>query len=281
MNSEERSSDDPEALSWIEKITKRFNFTPKTRKEINQMLEQARENHILDGEEFSIIEGAMEVNDIQVREVMVPKTKMVCINFNETPEQFLPAAIQSGHSRFPIIGETNDDILGILHAKDLLPLIIQKNNSDFDITQYLRPVNNVPESKRLNKLLQDFRNTRNHMAIVIDEYGGVSGLITIEDVLEEIVGEIEDEFDVEENASITKVSDSDYIIKAHTSIEEFNQTFNAKLDESDFDTIAGLITQKAGHVPQRNDKIEIDQFSFKVLHADKRRLHLLRLFISK
>lgn len=281
MNSEDRSTIDPGDRSWIEKITKIFSPAPKTREDVNDLLEQALENQLLDGDEFTIIEGAMEVTDLQVREVMVARSKMIVVNADETPEQFLPKIIKSGHSRFPVVGETNDDIIGILHAKDLLPLVVDKSGKDFDISNYLRPLHKVPESKRLNKLLKDFRNTRNHMAIVLDEYGSISGLITIEDVLEEIVGEIEDEFDVAEDATIRKLADNDFIIKALTTIEDFNENFDAKLDDTDFDTIGGLVAQRVGHVPQRNETVEIDNFCFKVLHADSRRIHLLRLFIQQ
>ena len=281
MNSEDRPANDSGSRSWIEKISKIFNSSPKTRQDINDILEKAKEDKILDIDELAIIEGAMEVNDIKVRDVMVPRSQMTVIQANQTPEEFLPAVIKSGHSRFPVAGETNDDVIGVLHAKDLLPLVIEKDNSNFDISKYLRPVHHVPESKRLSKLLNDFRTTRNHMALVINEYGGISGLITIEDVLEEIVGEIEDEFDVEEDASIKKLSDNDYIIKALTTIEDFNEEFNSNLDESTYDTIAGLVTQQFGHVPQRNETVTIDRFTFKVLHADSRRLHLLRLLIAE
>lgn len=280
MNSEDRSSNDPGEKSWVDKILQLFSSTPKTREDINTILEMAKENQLLDSDELTIIEGAMEVTDIQVRDVMVPRSQMTVVNASDTPEQFLPTVIQSGHSRFPVIGESNDDIMGILHAKDLLPLVLG-DSSSFVLEQNLRPVYQVPESKRLNKLLNDFRESRNHMAIVIDEYGGVSGLLTIEDVLEEIVGEIEDEFDVDEDASIKRLSDNDYIIKAHTRIEDFNREFNAQLDASEFDTIAGLITQQFGHVPQRNESVDIDNFTFKVIHADRRRLFLIRLFIHQ
>lgn len=281
MNSEDRTSTDSGSLSWVEKMSKIFSSTPKTRKDINDILTQARANKILDEDELTIIEGALEVTDIQVRDVMVPRSKMIVIQADQTPEQFLPIVIKSGHSRFPVVGDTNDDVLGILHAKDLLPMVTQSDNNDFDISKYLRPARHVPESKRLNKLLNDFRSTRNHMALVIDEYGGISGLITIEDVLEEIVGEIEDEFDVAEDTSIKKLSDNDYIVKAQTTIEDFNEEFDADLDESNYDTIAGLVTHQLGHVPQRNETVAIDRFIFKVLHADNRRIHLLRLFISE
>jgi magnesium and cobalt transporter len=280
MNSEDRSSNDSGERTWIEKISQIFSSTPKTREDINDLLNFAREQAILDNDEFTIIEGAMEVTDTHVRDVMIPRSQIISVGISETPEEFLPKIIQSGHSRFPVVGETNDDVLGILHSKDLLPLVISKEEQAFDITNYLRNVSKVPESKRLNKLLKDFRENRSHMAIVIDEYGGVSGLITIEDVLEEIVGDIEDEFDVQADATIRKLSDTDYIIKAFTPIDEFNDAFKTELDQSEFDTIAGLITQQVGHVPQRNEVIDIGKYSFKVLHADKRRLHLLRLTVK-
>lgn len=279
--SEDRSANDPDdKSSWIAKFSQRFNTTPKTRKEISAILKLARDNKLLDDDEYAAIEGAMEVHDIQVREVMVPRNQMIVVDIDETPAQFLPRIIESGHSRFPVIGENNDDIIGILHAKDLLPLIL-KNDAPFELVNYLRPLHKVPESKRLNRLLDDFRETHNHMAIVFDEYGAVAGLITIEDVLEEIVGDIEDEFDVEDENDIKKLSDNDYIIKAQTPIEDFNEALDAKLDDSDFDTVGGLIAQQLGHVPQRGETVTLDErFTFKVLHADGRRVHLLRLLIS-
>ncbi len=278
--SEGRSPNDSGEHPWIEKISRLFSTAPKSREDINQFLLFAKDQLLLDEDEFTIIQGAMDVTDIQVREVMVPRSKMIVIKASDSPQEFLPALIKSGHSRFPLMGEDNDDILGILHAKDLLELILEKNTDDFDLSKYIRPVHKVPESKRLNKLLNDFRTTRNHMAIVIDEYGGISGLITIEDVLEEIVGEIEDEFDVDEDESIKKISDNDFMIKGHTTIVDFNKAFNSELDETEFDTIAGLITQQFGHIPQRNESVDIDKFTFKILHADKRRIHLIRLYIT-
>ena len=280
MNTDGSPSIDPDDISWIDKLQKLFTKSPKTREDINEILEQAKEDQLLDGDELELIEGAMEVGDMQVREVMIPRSNMITVSVDEKPEQFLPTVIKSGHSRFPIIGETNDDILGILHAKDLLPLILE-DNEEFDISKYIREVHQVPESKRLSKLLNDFRTTRSHMALVIDEYGGISGLITIEDVLEEIVGEIEDEFDTEEDAPIKKLGENDYIINALIPIEDFNTEFDCKLDDRDFDTIAGLVTHQLGHVPQRNEQVEIDKFTFRVVHSDKRRIHLLRLFVTE
>lgn len=281
MNNEASSDNDTsDSRSWIEKISDLFSSTPRTREDINALLELARKNQLLGNDEFNIIEGAMEVSELHVSDVMVPKSQMALVSINETPEDFLERLVKSGHSRFPVTGESPDDILGILHAKDLLPLITNTSNETFELSHYLRPAFKVPESKRLNKMLKSFRETHNHMAIVIDEYGGIAGLITIEDVLEEIVGEIEDEFDVEQDAPIKHIGDNDYIIKAHLTIEEFNEHFNAQLDNSDFDTVAGIVTQQFGHIPQRNETVELNGFTFKVLQADNRRLHLLRLFTT-
>ena len=280
MNNEDRSTNDSGNHTWIEKIKQIFSFKPKTRHDINTFLTIARDAALIDHDEYTIIEGAMEVKDTQVREVMVDRTRMIVIKFDESPEEFLSTIVKSGHSRFPVMGETNDDILGLLHAKDLLPLLLKKHDEPISLKQYLRPIHKVPESKRLINLLKDFRETRRHMAIVFDEYGGVSGLITIEDVLEEIVGEIEDEFDVDDDIFIKQLGgpdSSDFIINALTPIEEFNHYFKCALDDSEFDTLAGLITQKAGHLPKRNEVILLERFEFKVLHADKRRLHLLRM----
>jgi len=275
-----RSLNDPTETSWIDKLTRLFSSTPKTREDINAFISFAREHSLLDEDEYRIIQGAMDVKDTQVREVMVPRSKMIVVKASDSPEEFLPAIIKSGHSRFPVMGEDNDDVLGIILAKDLLPLLLNNDFSNFSFNTYIRSAHKVPESKRLNKLLNDFRSTHNHMAMVIDEYGGISGLITIEDVLEEIVGEIEDEFDVDEDKTIRQLAEKDFIIKGDTTIENFNQFFNAQLDDSEFDTVAGLVTQQFGHVPQRNESVDVDSFTFKVLHADKRRIILMRLTIN-
>src|SRR5690554_634796 len=278
--SDDRNTNITDDRSWISKISQLFNSTPKTRNDISAILKLARDNKLLDDDEYAAIEGAMEVHDIKVQDVMIPRNQMVVISVNETPEQFLPRIIESGHSRFPVAGEDSDDILGILHTKDLLPLVLQADNSSFDITRFLRTPLKVPESKRLNRLMDDFRTSHNHMAIVFDEYGAVSGLVTIEDVLEEIVGEIEDEFDVEDGSNIKKLSSNDYIVKAQTLIEDFNEALNTQLDDEDVDTIGGLVGQQLGHIPQRGETVTIDNLTFKVLHADGRKVHLLRLLID-
>lgn len=264
--------------SWVERLIDLFSSTPKTREEVNQLLEHAVENQIIGEDEFSIIEGAMEVTEIQVRDVMIPRTQMIHVEQDASPEDFLKTIIQSGHSRFPVIGENQDDVVGILLAKDLLPLIGEASFDHFDMQKILRPVYKVPESKRLNKLLRSFRERRNHMAIVIDEYGSVAGLVTIEDILEEIVGDIEDEYDVTPDETVKKIGKNDFIIKAHMTIDEFNEAFDADLHSDDAGTIAGLIIQESGHVPNPGESIAIGNFLFKVIHADNRRLHLLRVF---
>ncbi len=278
--SEDRSTNESGDKSWLEKIANAFSTEPKTRDDVVDVLKSAKDNDIIDDEALSIIEGAMEVCDLQVHEAMVPRSQMVVIKASATPQEFIPALIQSGHSRFPVIGDTVDDIKGILLAKDLLSLVLDRDQlENFDISRLLRPANFVPESKRLNVLLKEFREKRYHMAVVIDEYGGVSGLITIEDVLEEIVGDIEDETD-EDDTFIKQIGDNDYIIKALTPIEEFNEHFDSQLSDEEFDTIGGLVMHNLGHVPMRGEATLVDHFQFKVLNADNRRIHLLRMSVS-
>ncbi len=267
----------PGERSWLDRLIQSFsNSEPRTREDLLQIIRDAAQNKIVDQEAVEIMEGALSVANLQVREIMVPRAQMVVIKEEDKPADFLPKVIESGHSRFPVIGESVDEIKGILLAKDLLRLILEKRD-DFSLNDILRPANIIPESKRLNVLLKEFREKRYHMAIVIDEYGGVSGLVTIEDILEEIVGEIEDETDDEEEDFIRQVSDSDYILKALTPIEEFNERFKAHFSDDEFDTIGGLITQAFGHMPSRNEVVELDGFVFRVLYSDSRQIHLLRL----
>jgi len=241
------------------------------------IIKDAAANKVLDQEAYSIIEGALEVADQQVREIMIPRSHMVVVKVDESPEQFLTKIITSGHSRFPVIDDSIDDIKGILLAKDLLPLILG-GKDEFKLEDIIRPATIIPESKRLNILLREFRENRYHMALVIDEYGGISGLVTIEDILEEIVGEIEDETDDDNNdAFIRKVSNQDYIIKALTPIEDFNEHFKAALSEDEFGTIGGILMHAFGHLPQRNETTVIADYEFRVLYADSRQIHLLRM----
>lgn len=263
--------------SWLDRLIQSFsNSEPRTREELLQIIRDAALNKIVDQEAVEIMEGALSVANLQVREIMVPRAQMVVIKEEDKPADFLPKVLESGHSRFPVIGESVDEIRGILLAKDLLRLILEKQDN-FSLMDILRPANIIPESKRLNVLLKEFREKRYHMALVIDEYGGVSGLVTIEDILEEIVGEIEDETDDEEEDFIRQVSDTDFILKALTPIEEFNERFKARFSDDEFDTIGGLITQAFGHMPIRNEVVELDGFMFRVLYSDSRQIHLLRL----
>ncbi|WP_417223574.1 HlyC/CorC family transporter [Amphritea sp.] len=280
--SEERSGHG-QNKSWLGKLSQIFSDEPKTREDLLADLKDATDENVLDQEAFSIIEGAMQVADQQVRDVMIPRSQMILVEADQTPKEFLPIIISSAHSRFPVIGENPDDILGILLAKDLLPLILDENHlENFDIRQYVRKATFIPESKRLNVLLKEFRATRNHMAIVVDEYAGVSGVITIEDVLEQIVGQIEDEHDVEDDdGNIKPFDDNGYIVKALTPIEDFNEFFDIGMPDDDFDTIGGLVTQKFGHLPRKDESVEIDAFTFKILSADNRRIRLLQVTRSE
>lgn len=266
--------------SWLDKLLHAFSTEPKSRDELLEIIKDAANNKLLDQEALSIIEGALDVSSLQSREIMIPRSQIVAVRMDDTPQELLAKVVESGHSRFPVMGESLDDIKGILLAKDLLRLTLD-GTQEFNIEQVLRPANIIPESKRVNVLLREFREKRYHMALVIDEYGGISGLLTIEDILEEIVGEIEDETDEEvSDEFIKRVSDTDYIIKALTPIDEFNEYFKAGLSEDDFDTIGGILMQTFGHLPKRNEVAEIDNFLFRVLYADNRQIHLLRLTVN-
>ncbi len=266
--------------SWLDKLLHAFSAEPKSRDELMEIIKDAADNHLLDQEALSIIEGALDVSSLQAREIMVPRSHIVAIRIEDSPQEYLPKIIESGHSRFPVIGENIDDVRGILLAKDLLPLAL-KGTDNFNIETILRPANVVPESKRVNVLLREFRENRYHMALVMDEYGGITGLLTIEDILEEIVGEIEDETDEDEETSdfIKRVSENDYIIKALTPIESFNEFFDTAFSDEDFDTIGGILMQAFGHLPKRNEIVQVDNMEFRVLYADNRQIHLLRLTI--
>lgn len=273
--SEDRSSN--EQKSWFNKLTQAFAHEPRNRQELLEVLREAHQNKLLDSEALAIVEGAIQVADLQVRDIMVPRSQMISIKASQTPREFLPAIIDAAHSRYPVVGESLDDVIGILLAKDLLPLILQGEQPNFNIKDLLRPATFVPESKRLNVLLREFRANHNHMAVVIDEYGGVAGLVTIEDVLEQIVGDIEDEHDVEEDSYIKPLPSGDYLIKALTPIDSFNEAFDSQFSDDEYDTVGGLVMNAFGHLPKRNEVTEIGEFRFRVLNADSRRIHLLRL----
>ena len=265
-----------EERSWLDKLTHFISGEPQNKTDLEGVLSLAEEHEIIDEDARKIMEGALSVSDMQVRDIMIPRAQMVVIGSDQPLQEALPKILQSGHSRYPVIGEGIDDVIGILLAKDLLPLI-QADSDVPSISSLMRPVTAVPESKRLNVLLREFRQNRNHMAIVIDEYGGIAGLITIEDVLEEIVGEIEDETDVDEGQLIRPINDNAFLIEALTPIEDFNEYFGTDLSDEEFDTIGGLVINAFGQLPTRNQSIRLDQFEFKVIHADERRLTRLQV----
>lgn len=268
---------------WLKRTLKSFSGEPQDREELIELLRDAGERGVVDADATRMLEGVLEVSDLQVRDIMVPRAQMVFVRRDDPPGRILPAVIESGHSRFPVMDESRDDIVGILLAKDLLRLapLGAAAAGRFDIREYMRPAVFVPESKRLNVLLRDFRRSRNHMAIVVDEYGGVSGLVTIEDVIEEIVGEIEDEFDVEDDRNIRKEEPRQFTVRGVTRLEEFNEYFGTQLAGDGFDTVAGLVMNRLGRLPRRGETLAIDGLEFRVLRADRRRIDTVRVVSAR
>lgn len=275
--SENTDSPDGGRRSVMEWLTDLFSGEPEDRAELMQMLRDAADRQLMDGEALNIIFGALQVADLHARDIMIPRAQVVVVCEDQEPKDLLPTVIASRHSRLPVIGDDLDDVKGILHAKDLLPLVLQEDHSKFDIKDCIRPATVVPESKRLNVLLQEFRSTRNHMAVVVDEYGHTSGVVTIEDVLEQIVGEIEDEHDVDDDSFVNQLDAHSYNVKATTPIEDFNVRFDTEFADDDFDTIGGIVLQAFGHLPKLGEKVEIEDLTFEVLNADSKRLRLLRV----
>ena len=249
---------------------------PENREQLVQILKQARSRHLMDGEALSMMEAVLQVSELRVRDIMIPRARMVVVERDKSVEDLMPVIIESAHSRFPVIDDDRSEVVGILLAKDLLQYCGQ-DSPTFNMRDVLRSAVFVPESKRLNVLLKEFRLSRNHMAIVIDEYGGAAGLITIEDVLEQIVGEIEDEYDFDEGAYILKRGKDLYTAKAHTTIEDFNEFFGTEFDDDDYDTIGGMVVNALGHLPQRGEIAEIGGFRFTVVRADSRKVRLLNI----
>lgn len=279
--SEDRTDIESTDRSWIDKIALLFSSEPRTRKDLEDVLTLAMDNEIIDQDAHSIMEGAMQVSDMQARDIMIPRSQMEFIKADSTLADTLPQIIGTAHSRYPVVGDNPDIILGILLAKDLLPQILNPDNGGFKIEDLLRPAMAVPESKRLNVLLREFRENRNHMAIVIDEYGGVAGLVTIEDVLEEIVGEIEDETDAEADRYIHMIDANQFMVNALTPIEEFNTYFDSDFSDDDFDTIGGLVIQAFGHMPTLHEATKINDFKFEVIKADQRKIYSLRMQLPR
>jgi len=275
--SEDRSSSFSQERTWVEKVVGMFSNEPRSREELLSVLHHAHENQLLNREVLDIMEGALTVSDAQARDIMIPRSQMVVVHFDDDFNSICNTVMESRHSRFPVVGDSNDDLKGILLAKDLLPVAL-KGRETFAMSDIIREVNLVPESKRLNILLKEFREDRQHMAVVVDEYGGVAGLVTIEDVLEEIVGEIEDETDdLEDDTFIRLMPNGSYVAQALTPIEEFNEVAKSGFSDEEFDTIGGLAMQAFGHLPQRGELTEIEGFTFEILNADNRQVHLLRI----
>src|SRR3954462_15571430 len=260
--------------SLLERLSAFIMREPEDREQLIELLHSAHERNLLDADALSMIEGVLQVSELHARDIMVPRSQMDVIDVNESPDEFVPFVIQTAHSRFPVTSGNKDDIIGILLAKDLLRYYA--GEEEFNVREMLRPAVFIPESKRLNVLLKDFRANRNHMAIVVDEYGGVAGLVTIEDVLEQIVGDIEDEYDFDETEDdIIADKSGAWRVKAVTEIAKFNLTFGTQFNDEDHDTIGGLVLKQFGRMPKRGDQLTVDNLVFKVLRADSRRLHLL------
>ena len=267
----------PGLRAWFQRLGQALSGEPRDREELLELLNDARERNLFDVDAQTMLEGVLQVADMQVRDVMIPRAQMVALEKEMDLAEALTVLSESGHSRFPVVGEDRDKVIGIVLAKDLLNHFVEGEDMAFNLREYLRPAPFVPESMRLNVLLKKFRASRNHMAIVADEYGGVAGLVTIEDVLEQIVGDIDDEYDVDDEARILKHTDTRYTVKAVTPVEDFNEYFAAALSDEEFETVGGLVTHAFGHLPKRGEKIELNGFRFKVLRADSRRLHLLEV----
>ncbi len=269
-----------QSKSWLEKLSMAFINEPTSRDELISLLRSAQQRELLDDEALSIIEGAMTVSKMKTREIMVPRSQVVFVQLDMTPEEFLPLIIDSGHSRFPVLDDGPDKVVGILMAKDLLPLALNKNRIRFNIRDILRNCTAIPESKPVDILLQDFREKRNHIAVVYDEYANISGIVTIEDVLEQIIGDIEDEYDIHEDDFIKQHTDGSYTVKALTPIEDFNEHFGCHFSDRYVDTVGGVVLGQFGHLPKRDETVVVDGFNFKVLNADSRRIHLLELVLT-
>lgn len=276
-NSERAETRDSTRSGVREWLADLFSDEPEDLAELMELLRDAAARQMFDDTALNIIFGALNVGDMHARDIMIPRSSLVVVQEDQDPAELLPIIIESRHSRFPVVGDNLDDIEGILHAKDLLPLVLEKDHSKFSMKDCIRPATVIPESKRLNVLLQEFRATRNHMALVVDEYGQISGAVTIEDVLEQIVGEIEDEHDVDDDSGVKQLEPNSFHVKANLPIEDFNEHFSTQMSDEEFDTIGGIVLQAFGHLPERGEAVEIDGLQFEVLNADSRRLRLLRV----
>lgn len=270
--------------SWLEKLADRFSDDPKNRQDIQDILREAAERNIVDADTLTLLEGALQVAEMQVEDIMIPRSQMVTISVDEPMSEYLPRIIKAAHSRIPVMAsEDPNELLGLLLVKDLLPLVLDCPAGGFKLEDILRPATFVPESKRLNMLLQDFRAKRNHMAIVVDEFGGIAGLVTIEDVLEQIVGDIKDEFDPIEDAfanSIRDLGNGRALVNALTPVEDFNEHFHTQFPDDEFDTIGGIVMHYFGRMPECDESISIDGWLFKVVQATSRQLGALEVCVQ-
>ncbi|WP_371377190.1 HlyC/CorC family transporter [Thalassotalea aquiviva] len=281
MSDDNSQSSIGSSRSILDKIAQVFAGEPKNKEELVEVLNDAEDRDLIKSSTKLMLEGVLEVSDMRVRDIMIPRSHMVTIDVDQTVEEFLPIVLESAHSRFPVINDSIDDIEGVLLAKDLLAHGFNKSSKDFNLRDILRPAIIVPESKKVEPLLKEFRQQRYHMAVVVDEYGGVSGLVTIEDILELIVGEIEDEHDDMLEREIRPLCSNVYQVKALTNIEDFEQYFNCAFDDNAADTIGGMLVHKFGHVPQRGESIRVNDFDFKVVLSDRRRIQQLQVTVPK
>jgi magnesium and cobalt transporter len=265
--------------SLLDRLSLALLGAPASREDLVQLLRDAAGRDLIDRDSLDMIEGVLQVSEMKVRDIMVPRSQMDVVDKNSRPEDYLPMVIESGHSRFPMVDADKDKVIGILLAKDLLRYLFldKKKRAQFNVHDMLRPAVFVPESKRLNVLLREFRTSRNHMAIVVNEYGGVAGLVTIEDVLEQIVGEISDEYDIDDDVMIMPRDGGEYVVKALVTLADFNARLNVHLSHEEIETIGGLVMNRLGHVPRRGEKVEIDNLRFEILRADSRRVYLLKV----
>jgi len=280
MSEDTPSTNDPEERSWLERLTQILQIDPKDREELLTILRDSEKRALMDADSLGMMEGVLQVSEMQVRDIMIPRSQMSVLSRDQSQEKMLAEIVESGHSRFPVIGEGRDDVVGILLAKDMLRFC-QPGSDGFLVRDILRSPVFVPESKRLNVLLKEFRSSHNHLAIVVDEYGGIAGMVTIEDVLEQIVGEIEDEHDVDEGQSILQLDDTHYTVKALTDIQDFNDFFKTSFSDDEFDTIGGVVLKEIGHMPKRDEVVSIGKLSFRILRSDNRRIHLLEVVLEK
>ena len=267
--------------SFLHKVLQILTPEPKNKNQLVDVLNDAQERDLINPETKQMIEGVLDVSEMRVRDIMIPRSQMVTIDINHKLEEFLPIILESGHSRFPVVNDDIDHVDGILLAKDLLAFGFNNQNDDLSLSDIIRPAIIVPESKKVEPLLKEFRSNRYHMAIVVDEYGGVSGVITIEDILEQIVGEIEDETDDETDDEIKKLAGNVYLVKALTELSDFNSYFNCAFDENDAGTIGGIVLHQFNHLPQKGEQLTLGNFEFKVLVADNRRIQTLQVSVDK